>query len=126
MRVLGILFALMAIDTSLEDSQDDEPEIVDPKRCKCGEKHGTKQSPNPRGTKDELMRLELVLIDNSSDFTSKSYSARKLGENLTTCGCVHLIKTAQYALVRGAHFSVRRRNYKYTNYIMGTPMEEYT
>jgi hypothetical protein len=65
MRVLGILFALTAIDTSLEDSQDDEPEIVDPERCKCGEKHVTKQSPNPRGTKDELMRLGLVLIDNS-------------------------------------------------------------
>jgi hypothetical protein len=44
--VLGILFAPMAIDISLEESQDDEPEIVDPERCNGGEKHGTRQSPS--------------------------------------------------------------------------------
>ena len=74
MRVLRILFALMAMETSLEDSQDDEPEFISvtrrdvsdaPDICKCGEKHGTKQSPNPRATKDELMRLAMVLIDNT-------------------------------------------------------------
>ena len=74
MRVLRILFALMAMDTSLEDSQDEEPEFISvtrrdvsdaPDICKCGEKHGTKQSPNPRATKDELMRLAMVLIDNT-------------------------------------------------------------
>ena len=55
----------MAFNTDMADSEDDEVLIVDPDLCKCGKKHGTQASPNPRGTKDELMRLGMVLVDNS-------------------------------------------------------------
>lgn len=55
----------MAFNTDMADSEDDEVIIVDPDLCKCGNKHGTQASPNPRGTKDELMRLGMVLVDNS-------------------------------------------------------------
>eukprot|EP00242_Pyramimonas_sp_CCMP2087_P008853 CAMPEP_0198226994 /NCGR_PEP_ID=MMETSP1445-20131203/107459_1 /TAXON_ID=36898 /ORGANISM="Pyramimonas sp., Strain CCMP2087" /LENGTH=301 /DNA_ID=CAMNT_0043906937 /DNA_START=234 /DNA_END=1139 /DNA_ORIENTATION=- len=50
-----------------DDSEDDDLEeiIVDPTICKCGQKHGSKTSPNPRCTKDELMRLGMVLVDNT-------------------------------------------------------------
>ena len=50
--MLGVSFALMAFNTSLEESEDDEPQVVDPDMCKCGKKHGTQASPNPRGTRD--------------------------------------------------------------------------
>ena len=42
----------MAFNTDMADSEDDEVIIVDPDLCKCGNKHGTQASPNPRGTKD--------------------------------------------------------------------------
>ena len=63
----------MAFNTDMADSEDDEVLIVDPDLCKCGKKHGTQASPNPRGTKDELMRLGMVLLT-PCELTSKGYS----------------------------------------------------
>jgi hypothetical protein len=57
---------LFTMGVSDVDAQDDEPEeiVVDSTVCKCGQKHGSKSFPNPRFTKDELMRLGMVLVDN--------------------------------------------------------------